>query len=331
MTIGELFKRAMICIDEYSANGAIRTAEENADYRLRFNRVADMIQKDIATIIKINKSKKFINYQIKNDLNDNFNIYQHLNESMYFYCIDSLAYYFEIDGEATIYIDETDYVAYGDGLYGYGLYGYGDDLSWTNLETIAIPSTINEFTAYKKKITPTNPNKLNRIKFAGSYPYNFKNVAMYKTAFKSDLLVQDWTQYIKHTMPTNFMKLEKVNFTDIDDSYNNRFDDYYWENPTTLLVHRDYKGMVDVKYWAVPTTILVDDTNPTLYDSTELEVLENAQEAMVYGIAGNLLLTETNKRGLATQFINQYEVAKSSLIGIDTVRESLKVKSMWRD
>jgi hypothetical protein len=131
-------------------------------------------------------------------------------------------------------------------------------------------------------------------------------------------------------MPSDFFKLDKITFENFENKeFSNRFNDFYWENQKTLMIKYNYKGLIKIKYWSLPTTIESDNSSPELYDNVELEVLENAQETMIYGIAGNLLITENDKRGLATQFINLYEQQKYNLQGIDKTNERTRIKNIW--
>jgi hypothetical protein len=314
MTIGELWNRILTKIDEFSVNGTLRTATDNIDYRLRGNRIIDEVQKDMAKIIKIAKTKEFTQYPISNQLgNSNFPIYQHIGTDISYESNGSMAYYFEVDGEATVYIEEetaTD--------------------TWAMLTTISIPSTVTSFTAYKGKITASNTANNIRIRFGGSYPYQFRNIALYNINFKADANIPAFQLYVRYTMPSNFYKLEKISFTNYNNNdYNNNFSDYYFENPTTLLVHSDYKGLIKVHYWAMPTDIPSNDTDPTTYDTTELEILDSAQDIMVSGVAGRLLLTDANKQGTAVSLINFYESEKFNMAGVDKVREKKTVRNIW--
>lgn len=314
MTIGEFWKRVLAKIDEFSVNGILRTETDNLDYRLRGNRIIDEVQKDMAKIVKIAKVKEYTQYPISNQLgNNNFPIYQHIGTDISYEANGSLAYYFEVDSESTVYIEEET----------------ATDV-WTVLSTIAIPSTVIGFTEYSGKITASSINNNIRIRFGGSYPYQFRNVALYNVNFKATANIPAYSLYVEHTMPFGFYKLNKISFESYDNSsYCNEFSDYYFENPTTLLVNHEYKGLIRVHYWAMPTTILSNDTVPTTYDTTELEVLNSAQDIMVSGVAGKLLLTDANKQGTAISLINFYESEKYNMAGIDKVREKQTVRNIW--
>lgn len=314
MTIGEFWKRVLAKIDEFSVNGTLRTATDNIDYRLRGNRIIDEVQKDMAKIVKIAKTKEYTQYPISNQLsNNNFPIYQHIGTDLYYESNGSLAYYFEVDGESTIYIEEET----------------ATDV-WTVLTTVAVPSTITSFTAYRGKIAASSILNNIRIRFSGSYPYQYRNIALYNINFKASANIPAFELYVRYTMPTNFYKLDKLSLeSNNNNDYYNNFSDYYFENPTTLLVHRDYKGLIKVHYWAMPTTIISDDSDPTTYDLTTLEVLESAQDVMVNGVAGKLLLTDANKQGTAVSLINFYESEKFNMAGIDKVREKQTVRNIW--
>jgi hypothetical protein len=314
VTIGEFWKRVLAKLDELSVHGVLRTEADNIDYRLRGNRIINEVQKDIAKVIKIAKVKHYSQYPPTNQLGDsNYNIYQHINADISYQAVGSLAFYFEVDSEATVYIEEetaTD--------------------TWSIITTINATSINSDFVSYRGKIIASNVLNNIRIRFSGSYPYQYKNVALYTTEFKTSDDVPSFGQYLEYVLPINFYKLDKISFTSFDNSnYCNEFSDYYWTNPTTLLVNKDYKGLIKVHYWAMPSMIQSDDTTPTLYDAVQLEVMDSAIDIMVSGVAGRLLLPDVNKQGVAMNLINFYESEKYNMTGVDKVREKKNVRNIW--
>jgi hypothetical protein len=192
------------------------------------NDFADSAQKEIATRKKIPKTYYISRNYVPNLLGEKFGIIQHLDTDIVIDIPNTKAYYFEVDGSATINISEAD---------------------------IMLIKTINhtgkgQFTAYKGLVNSKHPV---RIAFSGQYPYNIRNIAAFGYTFPSDNDVPDYVPLVKYKMPDDFYSLNKVE--------NCRH--YSWEGKN-LVVNYYYKGQITVDYNAYPSTIL--STTPDTYE-----------------------------------------------------------------
>lgn len=296
MNVGELFKRTMGIIDEFSINGTLRSASDNADYRLRFNRIVDRLQKDLSMIDKISTSSQFTQYPFTNQLGEyeGHSLVQHFNSDIEnVSATGSRGYYFEIDGPATVNLQEE------------------ITSVWTDLSTVSNTSTPTSFTAFKGTITPSSTSNNIRILFSGSYPYRIRNTALFTTLFAGSTYIPEYKEYVKYTMPTDFMELDKIVWE--DGRNREKFADYYWENPQTLCVNYYYQGSFTVFYYKYPTDISSDDATPSTYDSTSLEVNTSGQEVLAYGAAAELLLTDPSNQSSAITLQNLYNYKRSEL------------------
>lgn len=292
MDIALLNKKVIQIMDEYSLNNVLQSAGLNGDYILRINNLADSCQKEIAQVKKIHAVYSISQNPLKPQNEDNFKLQQYrLTNTISYEAEGSQSYYFEVDKEAIILIEEN--IA--------GVY--------TLLTTINVPSGTHEFTAFKGLITPSDLTNNVRISFTGSYPYNIRNVALWSYTFPTAADVPDYAPYVKYQMPDNFFDLERV----VQQTPRIQYADlgyYRWEGRKTFVLPYYYTGSFDIFYFRYPTTI--DDTTPTTY---VFEVDAEAQEAIPFYVAAHLLLTEPTAKaaGASTQLINEYQSKLANL------------------
>jgi hypothetical protein len=189
----------------------------------------------------------------------------------------SLAYYFEVDDVATVYIEEcTDPV----------------NLVWTPLTTISNTLTPGQFTAYSGFITAQNSADNIRIRFSGAYTYNARNIALYNNAFSDITRIPAYQRYVLYTMPTDFYMLNKVVLkgeTKNDQSYMDT-NDYYWEQRNVIAISWFDVGEYTVEYAAFPADLTI--STPTTY---ALENTADAQECYPFFVASQLLSSQSGK------------------------------------
>ncbi len=268
MNITQADKKVIELINYYSISGnVISAADPNGlDYRLRFRDLYDTCQKEIATTAKkIRKTKKIVQSLIPNQLSgytQGFGIAQHYDEDIIFEAVGSKSYYFEVNNPCVVYIEEET----SDGV-------------WTILATITDITTANSFTQYKGNITASNVLNSIRIRLSGANPYCYRNLALYAYSFVNDASVQQWSQYITYTMPTDFHKLIDV----VEESSIN----FYWEKDNILKLYYQFIGEVTINYAAKPVTI-----DSLTVEATEFEVSFEACEAIPYYVASHMMLDE---------------------------------------
>lgn len=290
MDLGDAKTKAIQYIREYSNNGTIIGAADNADYTLSANTYANSAQIDLAKVKKIPASKQITQINIPNQLGNNqgYDLQKHFDADLTdTQAAGSKAYYFEVDRQATVYIEES-------------INGV-----WTILKNIVIPSTVIEFTAYKGLITPSNTANMVRIRFSGLYLYGIRNRCLYAYTFPTDADVPDYKPYVKYTMPADFMELDEV--TQITDpKIYDQMADYYWEGIRTFVVNSSYSGSFDIHYWKYPVAI-----DASTIDTYTFEIDPDVAELIPFYIGGHMMIEE--KPNVAIQLLNEYELRKSRL------------------
>lgn len=288
MNLREIKDKSLSLMAEYSIDGVEISAAENADYLNRMNRFADIAQKEISQVKKINAVFSISQNPIKSQLGllQGFEIKQHLTTDIIDEQVGTKSYYFEVDNIATIYIEESTVNG------------------WVVLETI-LNTVKRQFTAYKGLIVASSPSNKIRIRYSGIYPYNIRNRAMYEYSFPTASDVIDYRPYVKYQVPSDFMEIQKVMETSDPRVYRSMID-YYWEGRNTFVVNYYYHGSFDIHYYRYPVTI----TQSTI-DTYELEVDVQAQEAIPFFVASRCLMDENPT--LAIQLMNEYQTKLSRL------------------
>lgn len=146
-----------------------------------------------------------------------YDVYQFTGTDATYEGEGALAYSFSIDNAATVYIEfetSTDVWTAATGL---------DDLG--NPRTLTFTKTasaIGAFVNYRGRIS--NPSAYNcRIRFSGTTPYSYRNVALYGYTYTSNTLVPEYTPYIRY---------------DLEDL----IEDFFQLIPTQLVMQADYSG-----------------------------------------------------------------------------------------
>jgi hypothetical protein len=295
LDLGTAKLKALQYMREYSTNNNINSAAQNGDYTLAFNNAADTAQKKIATIKKIITTYSFSRNPILNQLGmlQGFDIVQHLDtDNTVSVAVGSRAYYFEVDRQCSVYIEEQ----------------VGG--AWTILSTIVVPNTVTSFTAYKGLINPSSVLNQVRIRFGGLYPYNIRNRYLCQYTFPTVADIPDYTPWVKYTMPANFMKLKSIDHrTDV--RIYEHMSDYYWEGKRVLVVNYYYNGSFDIEYFTYPADITAATLDTYLF---ELDV--DACEAIPY-FMGAMALIEENP-SISTTLLNLYQAELGNLDQLDT-------------
>lgn len=293
MNYGDSKSKATKLINEYSNKGAIVSDTKNADYLLRFPDAAQSAQMEIATVKKIHAVYNFSQNAIT-PLGGRFSGFDEVQFLGDDYQNDvgqgAKAYYFEVDKQSTVYIEEETSTGV-----------------WTNLSTITVPNTVTYFTAYKGLITPSVATNNVRLRFSGTYPYNIRNRALWAYTFASASEVPDYRPYVKYTLPTNAMEIKKI----IQETENRQYgslSDYFVEGKTTIVVNYYYVGSFRVEYFQYPTTI-----DSTTLDSFDFELDKEAQELIPYKMGGQAMLDDKETRSFGVILLNQYQSMLANL------------------
>lgn len=175
----------------------------------------------------------------------------------------TLAYYFEVDGQGTVYIE--DYTT-----------------QWNTLATINVPDTVTSFTSYKGVVTPTAGATKSRIRFSGPYYYRTVNRALFGIPLPLSR-VPDYKPWFRVTMPSDFKSIDTI-IDEFPDRQYTKDSTYKWEGHRDLYINYYYVGKVRVVYKPVPITIT--DLTQTL------QVDEVTSMSGAYFLASHLLLIE---------------------------------------
>ncbi len=295
MNLGLAKTKAIQYMREYSTNNSLNSAAQNGDYTLAFNNAADTAQKKIATIKHIIATYSFSRNPIANQLGlgQGFDIVQYLAvDDVSSLAIGSRAYYFEVDRQCTVYIEES-----VSGM-------------WSVLSTIVVPNTVTSFTAFKGLINPSNVLNQVRIRFSGLYPYNIRNRYLCQYTFPTVNDIPDYTPFVKYVMPANFMKLKGIVHRSDHRSYEH-MSDYFWQGKFTLLVNYDYTGSFEIEYNQYPA-----DITSLTDDFYVFEVDIDACEAIPY-FMGAMALIEENP-SISTTLLNLYQAELGNLDTLET-------------
>lgn len=292
MNILEAGKKALTLIREFSNNGGTIGDAQNADYLLSRNRLADIAQKEIATVKKIAAVHYISQYAIDNlfGKTNGFDVVKHLGSDISYTANGGQSYYLEVAGIATVYVEEE-------------ISGV-----WTILQTIN--NTVKgQYTAWKSNLTLTSTSNHVRLRFAGAYPYDIRNYALYAYPFPTDGDVQPWRPYVEYVMPDDFYQLNKIVQTANNRQYTN-VGQYKWRDRKTLILNIYDIGEYEVHYYRYPTTITAETAT-----DYEFEVDVEAQELIPLYIAGHVIIDENVT--IATQMLNEYEKRLSRLDNSD--------------
>jgi len=302
-TLGDCKDMVLSLIDEYSVDGVIIGASDNADYLNRVARFSNKVQIEIAKIMKIPATYKITQNHIINQLGNifGFDLIQYvpkLYPSGYVLSgTGSLAYYFEVDNLATITFKENG-VAFK-----------------------TINNTVKgEFTAYKGNLTIGNINSTITMEFTGLYVYNIRNTALWDVPFPLDSDVPIYKPYVFYDMPVGFMDLDKIIFEGNERVYRET-QAYFWENRQRLRLGYYESGSFDVHYWKYPTKI-----DSTTLDSYVFEVYEEAAQLIPFKVAS--LIIQPEKADISARLLQIYETDLSRIIN-KQVQEPQQVQSVY--
>lgn len=216
------------------------------------------------------------------------NIYQHLKYDVTYETSGATAYYFEVDGTATISI-----VVDG-----------------------AATETINNtakgrFTVYKGLIADS-AGKTVKIVFGGLYPYQYRNVALYDVNFETAEDIWPYVserRYDLRELTTDFYRLVTTDLVLQAGFSERRYEKtsaYYWEGDSVLVLNGLQPGEWTVHYYAYPAEV----TEATK-DENDIELDPEVAKLLTIYNAAELMEDEDISK--AQYFREQYEAGKAQL------------------
>lgn len=202
----------------------------------------------------------------------------------------SKAYYFEINNDATIYIQQY-------------------TTEWETISTIT--HTATKYGVYETKkglIDNENKNPIRLLFKADDYVYSVRNVALYNINFKDTNNIYNNTQKQKYDLAElidDFYDIISVEFEKEDEKnkYNSNF---ILEEDKTLVFDTKMKGNFIITYKAYPEKI-----TSTTADSHTFEMPSEMIALLPLYIASELY--KDDDISVATTWRNQFEVALSEI------------------
>lgn len=279
-TAQEVFNLCMDLIDERLDSGVISESDTRS-YAVKTPGILTLLQSELIKQGDIFKTHEISNYPVANLLGyiSNFDIRPYEGKELIFEAKEpAKAYYFEVDNDATVYIEDF-------------------NGTWNTLATINAVPTASGFTAYKGVVTPSNGATKSRIRFAGNNYYRTLNRALFGVSFAE---VPDYRPWVKKTMPDDFKSVNEI-VEEYPDRQYRQDANYKWEGRRNLYINYYFVGRVRIVYRPVPAVIT------TLTDIMQVDDV-TARTIMPNGLAAHLMLTENPA---AASFFNQrYEELK---------------------
>lgn len=246
VTVQEIFNMTMAFADEIDDTGIINPTN-TASYRVRTPGILTSLQAELIKPGDVFKTHEISNKPTENMLGAKvgFDILEFTGEEIIKEADGSVkAYYFEVDGEGTVYIEDYNGI-------------------WNTLTTVNVPSTVTDFTAYKGVVVPSSGATKSRIRFTGTYRYLITNYAMFSVAFQPSR-VPDYRPWVKKEMPSDFKVIDQI----INEYFDRQYDkdtNFKWEGRKDLYIDYFYEGNIRIIYRPVPSVITA------LTDTLELD------------------------------------------------------------
>jgi hypothetical protein len=190
------------------------------------------------------------------------------------------AYYFEVDGEATVYVEDF-------------------NGTWNTLATINVPDTVTKFTAYKGIVTPSAGATKSRLRFSGTYFYRTINRALFGIPLKTSQ-VPDYAPWVKISMPSDFKSVDQV-VTEYPDRQYAKEANSKWEQNKDYYVNYFYNGKIRIVYKPVPVKLTA------MTDAIQVDDV-TARTLLPYGLAAELAKEENEE--FYEHFMNRYKELK---------------------
>jgi hypothetical protein len=301
MTVGEIKTKTLHEMREYASGGEAISDTDNKDYLLSVVPLINLFQNEIAT----QQNAIYATYPIAQNNPENqlgtswYEGLVHSSEDISYSATGSQAYSFQVCGTATVYIEEET----------------AED-TWTTLDTISHTDSTG-YTTYKDIITASDIENDIRIRFSGSYRYQYRYVALFAEAFPDDDSVPPYLPAVPYDLPTTFFRLDRVDWTHQNGIMENyaayRFETYGKSSKRIYLPYST-SGEVNVHYYAYPTFITEPSASDlTTQDDTVLDLPDEYEPTLVHRISAALLRDE--EPYLADTFNNEYFVGMNAHIG----------------
>ena len=286
----EIFNMSVAILDELSDTGTIVDAEIK-EYKYRAPYLLDLWQKEYAKKGSLFNTVEINRKPITPLYGDRSNIMEHIDEDKTYETSEAAhSFCFKVDNECSVYVEE-----YVGGAWVNATGTYSQDGGTATAYTGAITVTaLTSPASIKGLITATGTKA--RLRFTGSYYYQFYNFALYAAAFPTCARVPEYGEYIKYAMPTNFNSITQITQEIPQTGLYHR-----WENSKDLYINYDFEGVLKITYKPTPTKI-------TLLTQT-IEVAESSAISGAYYLAEQFALADQNSE-LAAMCAAKYKELK---------------------
>lgn len=285
-TLQEVFDITMDLYDERPESGTLNPADVLA-YQVRAPGIINLLQAELIKSGDMYKTFELSCSPIENVLGyiSNFDIQEHgktypATDLIFETGKPCTAYSFEVDGEATVYIE--DFTG-----------------TWNTLATINVLDTVTSFTNYKGIVTPTNGASKSRIRFSGSYFYRTINRALFNMPLRLSQ-VPAYGPWLKITMPADFKSNDQV-INEYPERQYSKEANSKWENNNIYYVNYYYIGKIRINYRPVPIKILAMTDTLQVDDVT-------ARTLLPYGLGAEL--SKEDNEEFYKHFISRYRELK---------------------
>lgn len=303
MNLLELKNLALKLINSYSADGTTLPVADNADFQLAIVDFINVAYFKAIDYDKIPAVYSFTQNPIPNLLGTDtaFNLTQHLATDLTYEAAGAKAYYFEVDGQGTVYIEEK-------------IAGV-----WTTLATITAPGTVTSFTEYKGLIAAGDVTNSIRLRFSGAYPYNIRNRALYGYTFPSAGAVPQFKPYMKYALPADYISLNKI-VRNADDRLHQSVSAYWVEGNFFVLNYFDL-GSYDIHYYKRP--------GPLVNDADIPEIRAQNHRYLAYQAAGEWLMANGRQTDGIVR-MNQFDAFMREMSpNLDEMSDSISNVTGW--
>jgi hypothetical protein len=258
-TAQKITDMAIAIVNDLSDSGTVSTTD-SAEALHRAPYLLDLWQKEMAKSGDLYKTYEVSCFRKKNLLTDvnQFQIVENNGESQSYSAKGANCFYFEVDGDCSVTIQED-----GVDVSGYYVFNNGTPTAFTGTISLSVPAGTTSFLTCKGIISSAGGNVT--MTFTGSYYFRHNNRALSPYKFATADKVPDFKPWYKITMPADFKSRSQVVNEFPSWQYENDAS-HKWEGNNELYVMFSYEGIIRIKYVPVPVeitsltqTIEVDD------------------------------------------------------------------------
>jgi len=305
VTYGQIKSDCLRLLDEFSSRGTPQSLTKTADYNYKIQSLTNACISDLAsTTAKIPAVFSIVHNPIKNTLaDDTSTIRTHIPGTDFSIILtNAKATFFEATYPGEIVIEES----------------ADNGVTYTEIETINVPSTETAFAEYKRLISPALTTNLVRLRFTGDYIYSFRNYILYQYSFPDEDSVQPHRPFFEVVLPSDYLDINNV-FTKRDTRQYLPYTNFnITPGPDKKFCYNSYEGPMELQvgYWRKPTLLTFTQVDVTDRALT-IDLTDEAALIIPWNVAGEVLKSEKDLAG-GVLLLNQYEVKKNTLISGDS-------------